>query len=337
MTAVAAASAEPSTRPATELRAAAPGRPLVRSLGFAGGAVLGLVLLVAAGLKALDPAGFAEEIVRQDVAFGLPARAAALLALALEVGLGALLLFNLRRTPVLIAATLLVAFFLFLTGRAAWREAHGVVDDSGSCGCFGALVERTPREAFVQDLLLMVPALGLAWLGRPGARRGVAPRYAAALALAAGGAGFAFAAPGLPLDDRATRLKPGVELAALCAGADEKRVCLSTLAPELAAGRHLVVIADVHDAGFDALAKRLNAYARNGSRPEITVLADVTFEQRQALFWRVAPAFVLQETPRALLRPLYRRLPRSFELEAGRVTATWAGLPETVPAENPAL
>lgn len=335
MTAVAAVPAEPSAL-AADARAAAPERPLVRGLGFAGGALLGLVLLVAAGLKALDPDAFAEEIVRQGVGFGLPARAAALGALALEAGLGALLLFNLRRTPVLIAATLLVAFFLFLTGRAAWRAAHGVVDDSGSCGCFGALVERTPGEAFAQDLMLLVPALALAWLGRPGARRAVALRGGAALALAAGTAGFAFAAPGLPLDDRATRLKPGVELASLCAGQDEKRVCLATLAPELATGRHLVVLADVRDPGFDALAKRLNAYARSGQRPEVAVLADLTLEERQALFWRVAPAFVLHETPRALLRPLYRRLPRSFEVDSGRVTATWAGLPPSIPGAMPA-
>jgi hypothetical protein len=41
----------------------------------------------------------------------------------------------------------------------------------------------------------------------------------------------------------------------------------------------------------------------------------------------------LHETPQALLRPLYRRLPRSFRVEDGRVTATWAGLPATIPAE----
>ena len=111
MNAVAAASAEPPARVAVEARTAESRPALYRHLGFAGGALLGLVLLLAAGLKALDPDGFAEEVVRQNVAFGLPARAATLLALALEFGLGALLLLNLRRAPVLIAASLLVAFF----------------------------------------------------------------------------------------------------------------------------------------------------------------------------------------------------------------------------------
>ena len=96
-----------------------------------------------------------------------------------------------------------------------------------------------------------------------------------------------------------------------------------------------MVVADVEDPGFDALAKRLNAYARKGESPPLTVLADFTLEQRQALFWRVAPAFVLHEAPRALLRPLYRRLPRAFRVEGGVVVTTWSALPESIPdAEN---
>jgi hypothetical protein len=53
----------------------------------------------------------------------------------------------------------------------------------------------------------------------------------------------------------------------------------------------------------------------------------VTPERRQELFWTVAPAFELHDVPRAILRPLYRSLPRSFRVEDGVVTATWTGLP----------
>lgn len=326
----------PDSADAGEPRTSAPtvvgARDWRGSIGWLGGAVLGLVLLVAAGLKALDPAGFGEEIARQNVALGLPLELATLAALLVEVGLGAALLLNLRRLPVMIAATLLVVFFLVLTGRGAWREAHGVVDDSGSCGCFGALVDRTPREAFVQDLWLLLPPLAFAWVGRPGARSGVVPRVAIAAGLAGATAALALAAPRLDVDDWATRLRPGVAIADLCVGRDEKRVCLPSVAPELASGRHLVVLAAIEDPGFDALAKRLNAYAHSGQEPPLTVLADLTLEQRQAMYWRLRPAFVLHETPRALLRPLYRRLPRSFRLDDGRVTATWRELPETIPA-----
>lgn len=300
--------------------------------GWLGGALLGLVLLFAAALKALDPAAFAEEIGRQGVGFGLPPMAAALAALALEGGLGALLMVNLRRPPVIWASTALVLFFLFLTGRAAWRAAHGVVDDSGSCGCFGNLVERTPNEALVQDLLWLVPALAVAWIGRPGARDQVGLRAGVALAVAAAIVGLAAAAPGLPLDDYATRLRPGVRIADLCAGAGEARVCLPLVAPGLASGRHLVVLADPRDAGFPALVARLNRYVRAGGDPALTVLADLQPEEQQALYWQVAPAFDLQVTPAALLRPLYRRLPRGFLVEAGRVEKTWSGVPPDIPA-----
>jgi hypothetical protein len=302
-------------------------------LGRLGGVALGLVLLFAVVAKALDPAAFAEELAGLGFAGGLlPAWVAALGALALEAVLGALLLLDLRRTPVLIAATLLVAFFLTLTGREAWRAAHGVAGAGSACGCFGNLVERTPAEAFRQDLLLLVPALALAWLGRPGARRFASARVAAAAAITLALTAFAAISPRIPIDDLATRLKPGVALADLCAGSGAQRVCLPTLAGELAQGTHLVVIADVNAAGFEALGKRLNAWTRAGHEPPVAVLGEVTPERASELFWSLAPAFELHDAPRALLRPLYRSLPRSFRVEDGRVTATWTGLPPALAA-----
>src|SRR5512147_2419151 len=113
-------------------------------LGRLGGVVLGGVLLFAVVAKALDPAAFAEELAGLGLAGRfLPPVLAALGALALEAAIGALLVANLRRTGVLVAATLLVVFFLSLTGRDAWRAAHGLADAGSACGCFGNLVERT--------------------------------------------------------------------------------------------------------------------------------------------------------------------------------------------------
>jgi uncharacterized membrane protein YphA (DoxX/SURF4 family) len=301
-------------------------RPFVGGLG---GVLLGLVLLVAAGAKALDPVAFGSELARLGLAGPLPPMAVALVALAIEAGLGALLLANLRRTPVLIAATLLVAFFLAISGWSAWRAVHGDPDAGSSCGCFGNLVERTPAEALRQDLAMLVPALALSWIGRPGRRRRVA--FAAGVAMATAGVvvGFAAAAPRLPIDDWATRLGPGTRLAALCAGTGAERVCLTDVAPELAAGNHLVVLADAGP-GFEQLAAPLNDYARSGAEPPLSVLSEVTPDRRQELYWTVAPAFELHDVPRAILRPLYRSLPRSFRVEDGVVTETWNGLPPGV-------
>ena len=293
--------------------------------------MLGAVLLVAAYAKAIDPVAFSQQIRAEGLAlFGAPFTWA-VAAIALEVGLGIALVLNLRRRAVLAGATLLVALFVFLTARTYWRSAHGLLSatDAASCGCFGNLLDRTPAEAFWQDLILLVPALALAWIGRPALRGGRwRAGVAGAAALAAGA--FAWAAPGLALDDLATRLAPGATISALCAGKGSARTCLDLVAPELAEGSHWVVLADGRAPDFDALAAELNRYVASGAEPAVSVLADLTQEERQGLFWRVAPAFDLHETPAALLRPLYRTLPRSFLLEEGRVTRTYRGLPEAI-------
>ena len=313
-------------------RSSAKTHPALQALAWLGGAVVGAVLLVATWAKAIDPAAFAQQIRGEGLEILLSAGVVALVALALEAGLGVALLLNLRRPAILVPATLLVLFFVFLTGRSWWRAEHGLADPSGACGCFGNLVERTPKEAFVQDVAMLLPGMALAWLARPRAPRFARGRVAAAGAAALAAALLGWRAPALPLDDVATRLKPGVRMDELCAGRDAERVCLAHLAPGLAEGRQLVVIADVRDPGFDALAGQLNAYAQPGAEPPLTLLADMTVEEQRALFWRVAPAFDLHEAPAAMLRPLYRALPRSFLLDGGVVIETWAGLPPQVAA-----
>ncbi len=303
------------------------------ALGWIGGGLLGLVLLIAAAAKSLDPAAFGREIERIWLPAGISPLVAAVIAIGIEALLGLLLLLDLRRTWVLVAATVTVLFFLTLTGRSAWRAAHGIVDEEASCGCFGNLIERTPQQAFHQDLWMLVPTLALAWAGgRPGARRGVTARWTAAGIGAAALAGFAALAPGLPLDDLATRLAPGDTVASRCAGSGESRVCLDLVAPELATGRHLVVLADVAAPAFEELAPRFNDWTRAGSEPAVVVLGELSEERRTELFWTVAPAFALHDTPPALLRPLYRTLPRSFLVEDGRVIETWNGLPPQLAA-----
>ncbi|HEX4965934.1 MAG TPA: MauE/DoxX family redox-associated membrane protein [Thermoanaerobaculia bacterium] len=297
-------------------------------LGTFGGAFLGCVLLVAVWAKALDPAAFAEQIRTEGLDGFLPAQAVALVALMLEAGLGLALLLGVRRLWVLVPATLLVAFFVSLTGRAWWQSVHGLRDQAASCGCFGNLVQRTPAQAFWQDLALLVPALLLAFVGR---ERPVTrfPRWrtAAAVAGALLVAGFAWKSPELPVDDLATRLHPGVVVKEICAGDAESRTCLDSIVPELATGRHLVVMAKLDDAQFTKAIDSLNAYAGDHRHPTLWVLSPTTPEKKRAFFWKWGPAFDVRETPPEMLRPLYRRLPRSFMVEDGKVTRTFGGLP----------
>jgi uncharacterized membrane protein YphA (DoxX/SURF4 family) len=298
-----------------------------RWVGRVGSFVLGAVLLVAAAAKALDPLGFAQQIQQQGLAFAISAPAMAIAAIALEVGLGLLLALGVRRWWVLVPAALLTAFFVFLTGRDAWRAAHGTLPADAACGCFGNLVERTPLEAFWQDVLLLVPALAAAFVARD--RTGPLPwkRTAVAGLGALGAALFAVRAPVLPLDDLATRLRPGALAAALCAGVGDEKVCLDGIVPELAAGRHLVLLADLADESFGKSVNRLNEYAASPDRPSLWVLVAATPEEKNSFFWRYGPTFEIREAPPALLRPLYRRLPRGFLVQDGRVLQTWSGLP----------
>lgn len=324
-----------STQPHTALpptRAVISPRPILWWVGTFGGAFLACVLLFAVWAKAIDPPSFVDQIRTEGLDFLLPARAVALIALALEAGLGLLLLLGVRRKWVLIPATLLVAFFLSLTGRAWWLAEHGQRNAAESCGCFGNLVQRTPAQAFWQDLALLVPALLLAWVGRerrpplvPPIRTTVAVIGTVLVLL------LAWKAPELPLDNLATRLRPGVDVSKTCVGEGAQRVCLDGMIPELRQGESLVVMAKLDDPAFTKAVDGLNAYA-SGPGPALWVLTSSTADQQRAFFWQWGPRFQIREAPPELLRPLYRRLPRSFAVKDGRVTTTFQGLPPAVQA-----
>jgi hypothetical protein len=320
----AAAEAQPEGLSASQAR---------RFLGLAGGAVLGVVLLVGAYAKALDPLAFVDLIRNEGLDFLLPASWVAAIALGLEMFLGSALLLGIRRRWVLYPSALLVVFFLFLTGRTYLRSLNGTLDEQAGCGCFGNLVERTPAEAFWQDAAMLVPALLLAFLatGRPGRTGGASPRAfprartAVVVALTALGLGFVWMAPSLPIDDLATRLRPGIQVDEICSGQDEERICLGTIRPELLEGDHLVVIADLLDRGFGEQVQGLNAYRFEVG--DVVVLSAATAEQHRQFFWEWGPAFEIVEAPATLLSPLYRQLPRSFVVQDGEVVETFAGLP----------
>lgn len=297
-----------------------------QKLGYLGGFVLGAVFLIGALSKAVDPLAFREQIHVEGLDTFLPGGLVVLVALALEFGLGTALVLGIRRLGVLVPSLLLVILFLGITGRSYWNYAHGIVDESVSCGCFGNLVDRTPAEAFWQDLLLMVPALVIAFVGRPKVSFPVVRAAVVAFGTIAG-VSFSMLAPRLPLDDIATRLKPGKAVEDICAGNDEHRVCLEGVVPELLEGDHVVIIADLTSPQFGETVSTLNQYHLGGSGPLLWVVSSSTPEESHRFFWQFAPTFQPREAPRALLRPLYRDLPRSFTVTDGKIIRTFAGLP----------
>lgn len=296
------------------------------------GVVLGGTLLVAGVLKSLDPVAFASQIESEGLALFLPAGAWAVLMIAVEVGLGAALVLGHRQRWLLAATSALVAFFLFLTGRSWWRWSRGELDEDAACGCFGTLVERTPAEAFAQDLLLLLPALVLLWLLWKWSPKGLWRWLAPALAVVAGA--FAVAAPDLPLDDLATRLRPGVRFDDLCAGGDEpaERACIDLLVPELAAGDHWVVMSDLDNPELVESVGKLNQALIDGT--SVWLLTPDEQPAIQTFLFTAGPSFPVREVPATLLRPFYRTLPRSFRIVDGVVTETQVGVMEVTPSPD---
>lgn len=137
-----------------------------RVLSLIGAIFLGGILVVATFGKVLDPILLVQEIRNEGLDIVFSANSVALIALALEMGLGMALLLGMRNLTVLIPSSMLVAFFLYLTGKNYWLVVTGQRDNFSDCGCFGVFMERTATEAFWQDLFLLVPALLLAFLDR---------------------------------------------------------------------------------------------------------------------------------------------------------------------------
>jgi hypothetical protein len=280
-------------------------------LGRLAAIVLGVVLLIAAYAKALDPQLFAQQL--SDL-LPLPTAVAVPLAVLLigyEAGLGAALARGWRH-PLVLAAT--TATFVAFVAVVAWHLMQPT-EPIGGCGCFGQLVERTPLQALYEDLAFVALA-GLAWLGGTAA---TPSRWGWMLLSAAGSMVLAVSAPSLPLDDHATALAPGVSVSA---------TKLDAIVPELRTGRHLVLLLDRADPATRAQIAGLNAALRlpGGATPVWGFAADDPALALEFL-WSAGPAFEVRGAPPTVLRRLYRTLPRSALLDAGQVVRTWSGLP----------
>ena len=277
---------------------------------------IGLVFLIAGGLKALDPASFVDQIGRFRI---LPASLAPFAAYTLvpfEVALGAALLVDYRRRWAVGAA---VALLLGFIGLMAYTWAIG--GDVSECGCFGSFVERSPGETVVEDLVFLAVAL-IGLMAPPRRQAGGAARGSIVAAAAATTLVLMPLAPSLPFDALVTRLKPGVRL---------EDLKLSLPGEELGRGRHLVALLALAEESSGSAVEGLNALAARPGAPGIAVIYADEDDVKDAFFWTHGPTFPMYKVVREEMRGLYRRLPRFFLLENGVVTRVWEVLP---PAET---
>ena len=117
-------------------------------LGRMAALFLGLVLLSATVPKVADPVALQELIEHEGLDFLIPSHLMVYLVLVIEGGIGLALVLGIRRLWVQIPACVLVALFVYLTGKTYIQSLAGDIDPQSSCGCFGNLVERSPAEAF---------------------------------------------------------------------------------------------------------------------------------------------------------------------------------------------
>jgi hypothetical protein len=147
---------------------------------FAG--ALGLIFLFSALSKATDLGLF----VRQMRAYGILSNPLILTVCAwglitLEFALGIGLLIHYR--PRLVLSLTAMLFLVFL-GATSWASLNGVAEE---CGCFGSWLERTPKEAAIESLILLaVAVLALLGYGHSQARRSRAKIWTVASAFLIG-------------------------------------------------------------------------------------------------------------------------------------------------------
>ena len=164
--------------------------------------VMGVVYLVAGAIKVWEPVLFYWESIPYMQIIGVAGKnwesvtAAAKMTTILgpiEFALGLALLFNWRPQITMPVATGLMVLFTGLMIKA-WHMGASI-----DCGCFGALVERSPGEAAVEDIV-MLAILAFSWWGM---------RRSAGEAVASGDRANFWGSGGLPASPQSNRIVLG--------------------------------------------------------------------------------------------------------------------------------
>ncbi len=290
-------------------------------IGWALAALLGAVWLAAGVIKALEPFDFARQVASFQILPGGPLQAAAAWGLLVaECALGGALIVGYRLRWALAGAGLLTLIFI---GALGWVVAAGIpVED---CGCFGSQFKRSPKEALLEDGLMLTITLIAGWLVW---QASVSPPTT----------------EGRQAGGRAARWRAGV--VALCAafglltplafgfplgGGDWSKVQVSGTQVNVATGERLVALIDTECSHCQESVPKLNAYVGLKDFPPFVALCSNEEWRRIFFIRRFGAKFELGE----ISKDDFKRLladgdtPRIVLLRNGKVIAAWNVNPPT--------
>ena len=226
--------------------------------------IMGLVFFVAGLVKLWDPVLFFWQAAPHVQFFTGPENwehiaTWALLLGPLECAVGLALLVDWKPRLALPVGVVLMAFFIFITA-IAW--IRGTAEN---CGCFGTLIERSPGEALIEDIV-MLGLLIFSWWGLR-RRKAVRGAWHRRVVLIGGLASLiALGSRYLPERDRLTEsdLQAGLEL---------PDIALSNADIDLAEGAYLVVLFSPKCGHCQQAVPEINTWIADPDVPQLIALS----------------------------------------------------------------
>jgi len=278
-----------------------------RWLGAVARIILGLVFIVAGVAKAIDLNYFYYQLKAYPL--GLPDPVVLLMArvfIAFEIILGIALLINfLPRWTLSITFGILV-LFLATTG---WAAVGGFSEE---CGCFGKLVKRSPVEALIEDLVLLILSIVAVKFTSSGALTNKFKGTLVGLAVIIG--------VGLPYLFPETRPKVFAREGVGSYVGDLKPDGLNM---EFAKGDYLLALIETDCEHCQGSMPRLNELAQSRSVPKLVGICPNTQQEMDSLKAKMAVDFPVGFVPVRKFLLMNPEVPALLWVKDGIVRHTW--------------
>ena len=275
--------------------------------------IVGLVLLTSGLLKAFG----IDLFIRQLRDYGIITNPLLLIfcawaVIAFECCLGAALTVNFQPKIAVPLGGLLFLVFISATGYA-W--ATGVTAD---CGCFGAWIERTPKDAMLEDIILFA-ALMIAWKWNRRFKNWpfFLKEFLVAIAFLAG--------LSLPLTAGPVLDRINTAIAGPVKEGSEHFVLKNFPQIDFSTGKHIVLILSTDCSHCRAEMDSLNAIAEDKELPDVVALCMNNKQQREDFKFDFEPAFDVYQIPDDDFWRLLDdgEIPRTILIDNGIVIKKW--------------